>query len=440
MDEFLISGQNSYSVTCKGSEKVCECETQCVIDLEPGCALDTPFEFVPAVYGNGTSAGKRYTVSASILSHFFEDADMRLISGDSLFDKLPDIKTPKINVFQAASRDFISEDSRIALDMRKSVEQIKNSDVIIHSMADSIILGKQEITTSSWTTSTGFCLILSLIAVALLSAQLLYITIRVKLLGLTVVILQNALKAEAFTVIPFGSNFMESETTEQPKLRLGYFSTTTEKQKQIQDIHVEIVQYMSGFWLWVVIGLLGFIIFAALVRYVFRRSFRTLREIKVCAQLALQFLGNNGKNVVICLQKIGALANDLVIISNSAISDFTIRGFFFKKMEFHWVADMCDEFTGQVYEVKQVIGLKLFEAYMVQCMLATRFSVKPIFIQDGKISKARVQQGNVTRGSTPARGRKKFQPSAPSGSMIWSVSDSNMELKEIELKEATDFV
>ena len=70
----------------------------------------------------------------------------------------------------AASRDFVSEDSRIALDMRKSVEQIKNSDVIIHSMADSIILGKQEITTSSWTTSTGVCLILALIAVGLLSA------------------------------------------------------------------------------------------------------------------------------------------------------------------------------------------------------------------------------------------------------------------------------
>ena len=71
--------------------KVYECETQCVIFLESGCALDTPSEFVPAVYGDGTSAGKRYTVSASILSHFFEDADMRLISGDSLFDQLPDV-------------------------------------------------------------------------------------------------------------------------------------------------------------------------------------------------------------------------------------------------------------------------------------------------------------------------------------------------------------
>ena len=314
--------------------------------------------------------------------------------------------------------------------MRKSVEQIKNSDIIVHSMADSIILGKQEINTSSWTSPTGFCLILALVIIGLLTAQLLYVTIRVKLLGLTVVILQNALKADAQS--------LESET-EQPKLRLGYFSTTTERQKQIQDIHVEIVQYMSSFWFWVVIGLLAFIIVAAVVRYVFRRYFRTIREIKVSSQLALQFSGNNGKNVVICLQKVGALANDLFIISNSAISDFTISGYFFKKMEFHWMADICDEFTGQIYEVKQVIGLKLFEAYMVQCMLATRFSVKPIFIQNGQNFKARMQQGNVTRGCTPARGRKKFQPSAPSGSMIWSVSDSNMELKELEV-EATDFV
>jgi hypothetical protein len=51
----------------------------------------------------------------------------------------------------------------------------------------------------------------------------------------------------------------------------------------------------------------------------------------------------------------------------------------------------------------------------------------------------RTQQKNVTRGCTLARGRKKFQPSALSGSMIWSVSDSNMELKELEV-EATDFV
>lgn len=431
-NKFLISGQKAYTVVCKGSEKRYQCETQCVINLEPGCALDTPSEFIPAIYGNGTSASKRYTISASILSHFFEDADMRLIAGDSLFDELPDIRTPKINIFQAASRDFVSEDSKMALDMQKSVQQIKNSDVIIHSMADSIILGKEEIMTSSWTTSTGYCLILALIGIVLLSVQLFYITVRVKLLGVTVVVLQNALKAEAQS--------LNSETTEQLKLRLGYFSTTTEKIKQIQDIHVEIVQYMSSFWFWVVIGVLGFIIVAVGTRYVFRRYFRTIREIKVCSQLALQFSGNNGKNVVICLQKIGALADDLVITSNSTISDFTIQGFFFKKLEFHWVADICDEFTGQIYEVKQVIGLKLFEAYMVQCMLATRFSVKPIFIQGGKIMKARMQQGNVTRGSTPARGKKKFQPSAPSGSMIWSVSDSNMELREMELKEAVDLV
>ncbi len=51
----------------------------------------------------------------------------------------------------------------MALDMQKSVQQIKNSDVIIHSMADSIILQKEEIITSSWTTSihvsANFCFV-----------------------------------------------------------------------------------------------------------------------------------------------------------------------------------------------------------------------------------------------------------------------------------------
>ena len=132
-----------------------------------------------AVYGNGTTAMQHYTVSASLLSQFFTEDDLKLLKGYTLFADLPDIQVPTFNIFEAKTRDLVSEDAKISIDMKKAVQQVKNSDVVIHSLADSIIFCNEEINQpNAWTTSIGWSLIGAQVALVLVVAQLVYVSIR----------------------------------------------------------------------------------------------------------------------------------------------------------------------------------------------------------------------------------------------------------------------
>ena len=423
-DRFLVTGPVNYTVFCNHTVYGQVCETQCLVSLDPGCSLKTPDEVVHAVYGNGTTAMQHYTVPASLLSQFFSDDDLRLLKGDTLFSELPEIKIPSFNVFKAKTRDLISEDTKISIDMRKAAQQVKNSDVVIHSLADSIIFGNQEISQpSAWTTSVGWTLIGSLIAIGLLSAQLVYVTIRLRLLTLTLAVLQHGLRVQAQEVVGDATT-----SPELPKFRLAFSTASPISSQDNKDIHVQIVQSMGSFWVWLLIGILGLIILVAFSRYIFKRYFKQLRDVRIKSYLALQFAGPEGRNAVIRIQQIGALASDLVVTSDSFVSDFELEGCVFKTLSFSWPAEITDTFSGQKYSVKQKVGIKVYEGYILGCILHTRFTCKPVFIQGKTIFQARIMPGAISRCTTPvAASRKIFQPvpTAP---------------EQFEMRNASDFV
>ena len=403
-DRFLVTGPVNYTVMCNLTVKGQTCETQCLVTLDPGCSLRTQREVVHAVYGNGSAAMQHYTVAASLLAQFFSEDDLKLLKGDTLFSDLPDIQIPPFTVYKAKTRDLISEDTKISVNMRKAAQQIKTSDVVIHSLADSIIFGNQEISQPSvWTTSIGWSLVGALVVIGLLTVQLVYVSIRVRLLALTLAVLQHGLRVEA-------QEFVGKLTTsaEPPKLRLAFSTASPVSNQEIKDIHVQIVQSMGSFWVWLVIGILGLIISVAFVRYLFRRYFKQLREVRVRSYLAFQFSGPEGRNAVIKIQQIGALASDLVVTSNEVVSNFELKGCLFKTLSFTWPAEITDNFSGQKYFVKQQIGMKVYEGYILGCILHTRFTCKPIFVQGQTISQVRIVPGSISRPTTPVVAQRKI--------------------------------
>jgi hypothetical protein len=172
------------------------------------------------------------------------------------------------------------------------------------------------------------------------------------------------------------------------------------------------------------------------VRSIFRRYFRQLREIKIRTKLAFLFSGFDGRHAIVCLMDIsGAISDDLVIISNSTATDFVINGCFLKDLTFSWPANIRDNFSGQVYEVPQTVRIKLYEAYLVRCLLDSRFTVKPVFLQGKKVIKVKTVTGAISRTNTPVSGRRSFRPSAPPFSTIVPCDP-----EVIEMQDASNFV
>ena len=261
---------------------------------------------------------------------------MALISGNSLFSDLPEIKIPhKFQIFQP-NLTFIAEDRKTALKMQNAIDQIKKADVAVSGLADSIILGNHEIQTSQWTNSLGFCLMGLMLLILFLLAHIVYLSLKVKFLLLNVAVLQQSMGAAGQLSVRSMAELLDPEVTEQPRLCLGFNPSTTERMKQINDIHVQIVQNMSSYWFWLVISVLGLVLIGIIVRSIFRKYFRQLREIKIRTKLAFLFSGFDGRHAIVTLLEIGAISDDLVIISNSMATDFVINGFFLTDLTFSW--------------------------------------------------------------------------------------------------------
>lgn len=412
---FVLTGYISYLVGCgeRDTGKRLECETQCFVKLDDGCYLRTENEWILAAYGNGTGVIQDYSVTKPLLAELFDDTDLEAIKGNTFFRSLPDISIPEIKIYRATSRDFISEDNIISINMKKAVQQVKESNLIVHSMADSIVLGNQELNLpDAWTTPVGWGVIASLIVIALLLVQVGYLSLRLRVVALSLAVIQNGLKAQAQA---------PDDATEPARLRLAFSPPPTPGlpiDQKPQDIHVKIVQSLSSFWFYVLIAGVGLALLVILGRHLFRRYFREIRNIEVKSWLAFHFSvpHADGRNLIIKIQKINALASDIYLVSDQPITDFELQGCWSKKLLFNWPAEVVDQFSGTKFLVKQSVSLKAYQAYMAVRLLNARFVCKPIFIEGKRVVKAKIRNGAISRPATPmATPRKVFQslPTAP---------------------------
>ena len=428
-DQFVITGPLDYVVRCGLREQRLTCESQCVVNLDSGCSLKTSEDMIFATYGNGSGATQSYSVAASYLAEFFDNDDADVLKGDTLFSFPPDIQIPELQVYRAAARDFVSQDESIALNMRKVVQQIKNSDIVVHSLADSIVMSQQTADNSqSWNSTFGWTLIGVLAVIGLLIFQLVLVTLRLRVVSLSVAVLQHSLKAEAQIL---------DGSSDPGKLRFAYQPTSTSSVPvhdvgDPRDIHVMIVDSIQGFWVYLVLSIVGLVLLAVIVRHLFKRYCREFRQFRVKTHLGLHFsgVGQNSRNIIIKIQEVPALASDIVVVQNDVLSNFEIRSSacIFKKLTFVWPAEVLDNFTAQKHVVRQSVSLKLYQAYLVNHVLSSRFNCKPVLLEGSKIVKVKLRVGQVSRPTTPnSPQRKMFQPiaSAP-------LDDDTIEMADVQ--------
>ena len=179
---------------------------------------------------------------------------------------------------------------------------------------------------------------------------------------------------------------------------------------------------MADKWAFILLGLIGGAIIVLVVRWWFRKYCRDLRQSKISTWLALQFtvVGGEGRNLVIKIQKIPVLPADLSIVTCDAISNFELKGCFGRTLSYLWDAEIQNEFSNERFAIKQSVNLKLYQAYIAHQLLASRFFVKPIYIDGKNFVKAKFRRGTLSRVPSAASMKKVFQPapSAPADEAI----------------------
>ena len=193
-----------------------------------------------------------------------------------------------------------------------------------------------------------------------------------------------------------------------------------------------IVENISKYWFFLILGCIGLIAVLILARFLFRRYFKEFRDFKIETWVGLHFCvpGCDGRNLIIKIQKFSALENDITIVSDQIISDFQLCGYFFKELRYSWDAELVDNFSGQRCPINQTASLKLYQAHLVANLVNGRFCCKPVLIVGKKLTKAKIRNGPVSRSrpTTPNVPKKIFQPVA------------SAPLESTENLEMTDFV
>src|ERR1051325_8125220 len=137
------------------------------------------------------------------------------------------------------------------LKLSKTVDAVKNDKDIIGSLADSIVIGAQQIS-MRWDWIDYLCIAITIVIV-LLAAQLTYITVKIRTLSLLVAVMQQNMIQQVE-----GQSTVTSVEEDQSKLQLQYPVAGEGRggSSNEPDKYDLLIQAINYHWFWLMVGTL----------------------------------------------------------------------------------------------------------------------------------------------------------------------------------------
>ena len=141
--KYLLSNISHVFLRCpSGMRQERGCQF-CVFTVPCLCDISTNSVYFPPRLNHCENDSKRTTrvhpVNLAVLSHFYREEQLFHISGDTLFEAIPAVSTPKMDLFHHNFSDFIAADNEDDLSLRRIASAIKNDKVIFQTLADPIL-------------------------------------------------------------------------------------------------------------------------------------------------------------------------------------------------------------------------------------------------------------------------------------------------------------
>ena len=365
-DKFLFTHVSEYWATCADTRSVQRqtCENICFAKAAGSCSVDSANSSILLSFeeSGNSKVTHSYPINKALLSHFFNESELQMIMGDTLFNSEVELQLPTIKFFKPDASSYFAEDDRIKYTLHKSVEAIKADKEIISGAADAISKGIQSLPSDfTWLDCTT---ILFMIVSTLVVIQSIYLSIRLRTLAAVIATFQTQLReAQAQVVNMSNPVFIYSVSTPQSAAK---------------ELNVIIVDKLSNNWIWILFGLVLLILLIVLVKWQCDKCLKQVSHNRCKTELILQ-LSAGAKNVLVPIHTVYALPNDVAIAAVDGLpSEFTISGCLVYKLRFTWKANVTNCFTEQRSAVKNFVRLSIAEKFLVSGILRQRFFVSLI--------------------------------------------------------------
>jgi hypothetical protein len=388
--KFAMFKVDNYELQCGRGKPTTQTECAlCVVVLAPSCEIVTPHVHIFRMWGDESvqRTVQRHAINRVMMSHFFSEAELRAISGDSLLtapavvDKLPVWK-----IHRSDTSDLLAQDEKLKLNLIKTVEAVKSDRDIVGSLADSIVIGTQQIP-ARWDWLDYFSIGLAILC-GLLTVQITYVTVKLRTLSLLVAVMHQQILPSA-----------EGQVTEPPGgFRLQYPTEIESVPRSTKDQYEEIMRSINSHWFWMVVSTVIVAVTAWIIWKKVSACVHKIHRMRIETTLAIQFCSGE-QNLVVAIQKVYALMTDVSVECDEFLDTIRINGYIRPTLKFDWDARIKDAFTGVSIPVVNQVQLNPLEAYILRAVLLRRYTIEVVFQSEGKTTRM------TLAGQQPMKGR-----------------------------------
>ena len=322
----------------------------CVLNVPPNCSITANTFYIPeTIHSNvhGQLGGIKHLTNIPLLLGFFSNDTIKDLRGDTTFEMLPNITIPRFKFYENSVTNKFAVDKKMKLDLAKAVDSIRNDDVIVNSLSESLLLGEIKIGDDFWWSVPGILTESCAAVLILLIIVVVYLTFRIHYLTVTVLVLQKAMKSKADQLV---LNYYQQFENEVNMTQFG----------QKQQTFTILLEVTSQFFPHLIAVLLAITVAV----FCLFKLIRKLCKPKVSDELemALEFRNvesesddvDNRKPIFVSVLKLFGQIDDYNVKASDFIQSVKITGsYFMPKLGFHWDATVTNQLTGQVSKLEE---------------------------------------------------------------------------------------
>ena len=374
---FQATALGNYSMSCRNGAltHASNCEL-CFLEVKPTCSVLASSWIVPVrdrgLQNQSEKVSVKYSLNRPLAIHFLTEEQLQSVHGAALFPERPNIEAyiPPIRMHVNDAQKFIAEDKKLQLQMTKTVESLKRDSLVYNDVSSVIVDGLQDLPVRwEWSDYLGFA---TTAVVVLLILQLLYLSVRIRQIALTVMIMKQCLTSTAEAADDFdlfkAGTFPPIRSTERTALQYSDIVDTIK--------YNETIILLSAFALIV----MWFIMYKKVIQYIERA-----RLIRIRSHLTLQFTNGFG-DVNIKIKTVSGLLEHLTIRGETAVGDVRVSGLIRPRLRFVWFAQVEDSHTKKSWHVDNVVAISYVEAYLLRILLSEEYRLIPLFESRGVIT------------------------------------------------------
>lgn len=215
----LVYQTHKIILNCNGKQKIEKGCSFCIFKLPCACSVTTDDMILPPTLTQCKNSidniTKVFPVNLILLQHFFNQEQLKFIQADSTFSREIHVDNlPQFKLYNHSFSAFLANDQKMHLNLSKMVERTKNDKIIFENLAEPLLEGLIDVT-SSWPDLNGILALAGTVVASVTFIYCIWSFFKIRALTTGLLILERTTSSHALTVPTFVYH-PKSTTTETP--------------------------------------------------------------------------------------------------------------------------------------------------------------------------------------------------------------------------------